>query len=462
MQYRTEHDLLGTLDVPADVYWGIHTQRAKANFVLTGEQVRPSLIRAIALVKKACCLANRELGYLDEAQSNAVVTACDEIAGGGLSDQFPLDAQQGGAGTSTNMNLNEVIANRALELRGRARGDGTYLHPLDHINLHQSTNDVYPTALKIAAIFGVRTLSRTIAGLQDAFQQKEREFSGIVTIGRTEMMDAVPITLGAQFGSFAEACARDRWRAFKCEERLRTVTIGGTAVGTGLAAPRGFIFLAIEKLRAVTGLGLTRAENPLDLTANADPCAEVAGILAAHAANQIKIAGDLRLLHSLGEIVLPPVQAGSSMMPGKINPVVAEAAMSAGMQARMHCWLVNETASRGTLQINEFMPLLAHHLLGAIELLTASSRMMADHVEHITACPAVCREHAGRSTTLITAFLPQLGYERAQALVKEFAAGGAGDFRRFLESKLGAECVASVLSPENIMALGYRPPARTD
>ena len=457
MNTRTEHDLLGELQVPAAALYGIHTARALSNFQLSGRAVAPALIRALEQVKKSCALANRELGFLPAAKSDAICGACDEIAAGQHADQFPLDAVQGGAGTSTNMNLNEVIANRALELLGAARGDYAQLHPIEDVNLHQSTNDVYPTALKVAAISGLRELSAALAALQGAFQKKEKEFSGIVKLGRTEMQDAVPMTMGAEFSAFAEAFARDRWRTFKAEERLRVVNLGGTAIGTGLTAPRSYIFLVIEKLREVTGLGLTRAENLVDATANADCFAEVAGILNACAANFIKVARDLRLLHLFGEIKLPSVQAGSSIMPGKVNPVIAEAALQAGMQARAAGALVTEAAAAGTLQINECLPLLAASLLDQIALLKNAAAMLAPHVEGITADAEICRHYLDYSPALITAFLPRIGYEQAQQWLTAYKTTGSSDLRAFLISKLGREIVEQTLSPENLTALGFRP-----
>jgi len=291
---RSEEDFLGKKELPDNVYWGIHTEWARHNFPISGYPVSLSLVRALALVKQACCLANTE----------------SEIAAGRLSDQFPLDALQGGAGTSVNMNINEVIANRALEMLGLPRGAYEHVHPLRDVNMHQSTNDVFPTAIRIAAIYDLRELSEETARLQGVFQGKEREFARIVKIGRTELQEAIPITLGAEFSAFAEAVSRDRWRTFKCEERLRVVNLGGTAVGTGLAAPRDYIFLVIEKLREITGLGLARGENIMGETANADAFVEVAGILKAQAVSLVKIANDLRLLHFTGEIALPPLAGG--------------------------------------------------------------------------------------------------------------------------------------------------------
>jgi aspartate ammonia-lyase len=456
MPLRKEHDLLGEREVPENVYWGIHTLRARENFPLRTAAVPETLIRSLAMVKKACCRSNCELGFLAPDIADALSAACDEIIGGHLADQFPLDALQGGAGTSTNMNMNEVIANRSLEILGRKKGEYDTVHPIEHVNMHQSTNDVYPTAVKIAAIGLFRRLSQAIAGLQAAFQHKEAEFSGILTMGRTELQDAVPITLGAQFASFAEAIARDRWRTFKCEERLRIVNIGGTAVGTGIAAPRSYIFLVIEKLRELTGFGLARAENAMDQTANADAFVETAGMLAAYAANLVKIGNDLRLLHMLGEITLPPVQAGSSIMPGKVNPVICEAAVSAGLKIKASTGLIADAASMGTMQLCEFMPLIAAEFLEALECSCAVAGMLASHVEGIAADPITCTAHARRSTTLITAFLPRIGYERAQALIGDFLKSGEKDFRSFLERTLGKSVVDEALSPQNIMSLGYK------
>ena len=431
MDFRIESDLLGEARIPKDVYWGIHTFRAITNFKLSGQSVSMQLVRALAEVKKACCETNRELGYLDQTVADAISTACDEIISGEWADQFPVDALQGGAGTSTNMNINEVIANRALELMGFEKGDYSHCHPLEHVNLHQSTNDVYPTALKIAAIEGVKLLSDAIASLQGELQCKEKQWASIVTTGRTELQDAVPITLGSQFASFADAVARDRWRTFKCEERLRVVNIGGTAVGTGLAAPRKYIFLVNEKLRQITGYGITRGENLMDQTANADVFVEVSGILSAYSSTLIKVCNDLRVLHFLKEISIPAFQAGSSVMPGKVNPVILEAVISSGIQVESNHTTIANCASRGTFQINEFLPLITMALLQSLNLLTNASKSLAKMVAVTEANPQVCNSHAFESTTLITAFLPYLGYRKAEELVLEFTGSSQKDFRSF-------------------------------
>jgi aspartate ammonia-lyase len=457
---RTERDALGTLEVPQDALWGIHTQRALNNFPRSGRRVPYVLIASIAVVKHAAAQTNAELGCLKRDVADAIVAACSKVCEGGaeMEGQFPLDALQGGAGTSTNMNVNEVIANLALMQSGKPLADYDSVHPLDHVNLHQSTNDVYPTALRIAGIAGVRRLSESMAKLQGAMQAKETAFQAIPKMGRTEMQPAVPMTLGQEFSAFAEAIARDRWRTFKCEERLRLVNLGGTAIGTGITAPRAYIFRVIEVLRGLTGMGLSRNENAIDATANADAFVEVSAILKASAANLSKIAADLRLLHFLGEIILPPLQAGSSIMPGKINPVMTEAVMQAGLAVRANDMAIAECAAHGTLQINEFMPMIAWALLDSIALLESCARMLAQHVSLIRADAARCAAFLDDSPALLTAFVPHVGYERAQSLVKEFTAARVQDpalpLRTFLSVRLGEALVNEVLSASNLVKLG--------
>jgi aspartate ammonia-lyase len=455
MDERTEKDLLGEKQIPAHAYWGIHTLRAMENFPLSGRRVAPELIRALAMVKKACCQANRELKHLAPDKAAAIEQACAEIIAGQWDDQFPVDALQGGAGTSTNMNVNEVIANRTLEILGQSKGAYEVVHPIEHVNLHQSTNDTYPTALKIAAILGLKELSTNLASLQGAFQNKEKAFAEIVKIGRTEWQEAVPMTLGAEFSAFAEALARDRWRTFKCEERLRVINLGGTAIGTGLTAPRRFIFLANEKIRAITGLGLTRAENMVDATANADCFVEVSGMLTACACNLLKICRDLRLLHALGEIHLPAMQAGSSIMPGKINPVILEAVMSVAMTVKSEGVTIAEATSMGSLQINEFLPVLADALLDSLRLLRQAAQILTPHIEGITANADVCLRRANESPMLITAFIPRIGYEKAEELIQAYQQNPSVSFREFLVQHLGATVVDEVLSPLHLTRLGF-------
>ncbi len=456
MQYRIEKDFLGERKVPKDVYWGIHTQRAKDNFYLTGYRVNFSFIQALAMVKKACCLANLELNYLKEEKAKAIILACDEIIKGKFSEQFPLDGLQGGAGTSTNMNINEVIANRAIEILGGKKGNYALVDPLREVNLHQSTNDTYPTALKIAVILKIRRLADEIANLQGEFQKKEKEFAAIVKMGRTELQSAVPLTLGMEFSAFSQAFARDRWRTFKCEERLRVVNLGGTAIGTGLTAPQNYIFLVIEKLREITGLGLARGENLVDQTANIDVFVEVSGILKAHAGNLVKIANDLRVLHLLEEIELPAVQVGSSVMPGKVNPVILESAIQAGIKVIANDDIITQVSTRGTFQINEFMPLLTFAALESLDILISINKILAKHIGGIKANALKCKQYCDQSTTLITAFIPYIGYEKASRLLEEFAISSGNNLREFLGEKLGEDRVEQILSPYKLTALGYK------
>ncbi|NLW30957.1 MAG: aspartate ammonia-lyase [Fibrobacter sp.] len=456
MDFRIENDFLGQKSISNQVYWGIHTQRALENFGYGIQSVPQGLIRALAKVKKACCQANLDLGYLSSDIAEPILMVCDEIINGKLMDQFPLNGLQGGAGTSVNMNMNEVIANRVLEIMGIEKGEYEHCHPIEHVNLHQSTNDVYPTALKIAAIEAIRNLSKNIAEFQAQLQKKEKQFGSDIVIGRTQLQEAVPITLGAQFSTYADAIARDRWRTFKSEERLRVVNIGGTAAGTGLTAPRSYIFLAIEKLREVTGYGVTRGDNLMDQTANADVFAEVSGILGAHAVNLEKISNDLRLYNLLSELKLPAVQTGSSIMPGKVNPVIPEAIISSSIKVSANNKIISDCAARGSFQINEFLPLIALSLLESVTLLSNSDKMLTEYVKNIEANSVNCEKHTSSSTTLITAFLPYIGYKKAESLVDEFNNLVDIEFREFLAKKLGAQLVNRILSPEEIMALGYK------
>lgn len=442
MKTRTETDCLGSIELPADSLWGIHTARALANFPMVGKAVNTRLLTAYFQVKKACAHANRELGYLDANNADAIMAACDAFQVSSF--EFPLSALQGGAGTSTNMMVNELIGIRANA------------HPIEAVNLHQSTNDTYPTAFKIASIFALRELSASTAELQGVFQILEKKFGDIAILGKTELVDAIPLTLGAQFASFAEAFARDRWRTFKCEERLRTVNLGGTAIGTGLTAPRSYIFLVIEKLRDVTGLGLSRAENMIEATANADCFVEVSGILNAMAVDLMKVCDDLRRLAMLGEIKLPAAQAGSSIMPGKVNPVILESIIQMGIKVNANNGIVSDCAARGSLQICEFMPLLADALLESLDLLIAASQMLSKHAKGIDADQGRCVERLYASPEIITAFVPMLGYDRCTELVKKYEEQNTLTVRGFLEQELGEKAVEKTLAPQNLMALGHR------
>jgi len=479
MKYRTEHDLLGELEIPADALYGIHTQRAVENFPIAGRGVNPALIHAFGAVKLACARTNHDLGYWTETDPRgpsrhsdlgapncfaAIEQACNEMLDGLLDEHIVVDALQGGAGTSTNMNVNEVLANRALQILGRPPGEYQTISPTDDINLHQSTNDTYPTSLKVAAVRLLRELERETIGLLDAFQAKEKQFANILKIGRTQYQDAVPTTLGREFGAYADAIARDRWRVYKCEERLRVVNLGGTAIGTGLNAPRQFIFRATENLRAITGLGLARAENLVEATQNTDAFVEVHGILKALASNLLKISADLRVLSSgpsggFGEIRLPARQAGSSIMPGKVNPVIPEAVGQVGMLVFANDIALAMACSMGNLELNAFMPVIADCLLGSLDMLTAACRVFRAYcIEGIEADEQRCRRHAHGGTAMITALVDEIGYERASDLAVRLSRTG-GSLRELVlaEGLMSAERFDEITSPQYVTKLGSRP-----
>ena len=465
---RQEQDALGSVALPASARHGIHTVRAVENFPLLGRPVHPSLVRGFGAVKLAALRSNRQLGFFpDPAKADALDQACRELLDGTLSSAVLVDALQGGAGTSTNMNVNEVLANRALELLGRPHGDYGLVSPLDDCNLHQSTNDTFPTALRIAAIGGLRELERQVLGLQEAFQVQEKTLAHVVKVARTEYQDAVLTTLGRTMGAYAEALNRDRWRLAKAEERLRVVNLGGTAIGTGLAAPTAYIFKVVEELREITGLGLARAENLVDATQNLDTLVEVSGLMKALATTLIKICTDLRLLSSgpeagLGELRLPPRQAGSSIMPGKVNPVIPEAATQAAIMAMAHDQALSVAVAMGSLELNAFMPLVAHCLLESLDLLARACAILRRHcVAGLSADEARCRAQVENGTAAATALLPLIGYEQAGALAAEARSTGLGLKAVAVASgRLTAEQFDELTSPEAVGKLGWRTPPK--
>ncbi|HPE75529.1 MAG TPA: aspartate ammonia-lyase [Draconibacterium sp.] len=459
---RIETDLLGTKQIPARAIWGIHTARAVENFPLSGRPVHPELIKAFGEVKLACAQINKQLGFLNENKKDkAIESACSEMCAGLLNEHILVDALQGGAGTSTNMNVNEVIANRALQLLGEKPGSYEIISPLDDINLHQSTNDTYPTALKIAAIRLLRQLEQNVLNLQEAFQQKEKEFAHIVKIGRTQLQDAVLTTLGREMSAYAEAFNRDRWRIYKCEERLRVVNLGGTAIGTGLGAPKQFIFRVVDRLRENTNIGLSRAENLIDGTQNVDVLVEVSGILKAHATNLLKISNDLRLLSSgpdagFGEINLPQKQAGSSIMPGKINPVIPEAVAQIAIRVMGNDQIISQACSAGNLELNQFLPLIADALLENLTLLNNACLVFKELcVMGISANEEICKRNVENSTASITALIPKLGYKKACEFINIAKNESISIKQAVLKSKLISESeYEDLISPESVCRLG--------
>jgi aspartate ammonia-lyase len=451
---RKEKDMLGEMHVPVQAYYGIHTARALENFRITGRCMHPELIKALVLVKKAAAITNAEVGLLDKDKSNAIIEACNEILSGSLMDQFVVDPLQGGAGTSANMNVNEVIANRAIELLGGKKGDYTIIDPLDHVNMSQSTNDVFPTAVRIAAIKMLKPVSQLFSELQNALQEKEEEFSSVLKVGRTQLQDAVPVMLGQEFGAWAQAISRDRWRIYKVEERLRQVNIGGTAVGTGINAERKYIFLMVERLRELTGIGLARAEYMMDPTQNNDVFVEVSGLLKTSCVNLSKIANDLRLMASgpragFGEISLPSVQAGSSIMPGKVNPVIPEAINQIAFQVMGNDMTITMAAQSGQLELNAFLPVIAHNLFEILDILRNGIELFIHKcIKGIKANRERCREMVEESYVQAPALIRHIGYGEASSLANECVAENKNLRDVILEKKImDSETIDRILNP---------------
>ncbi|MFA9463167.1 MAG: aspartate ammonia-lyase [Velocimicrobium sp.] len=442
---RIEKDKIGELELEDDCLYGIQTKRAVDNFALEYKCTNMKLIYALVTVKMAAALTYRKLGIGKKDIYEAICGACDLILSGGADDFFVTNALQGGAGTSTNMNVNEVIANISLHKLGFAYGRYDIVHPLDDVNRGQSTNDVYPTALRIAAIQLLRKLSDSCANLQKVLQIKENEFEWIDKLGRTELMDAIPITLGQEFGSFAQAIARDRWRIYKVEERLRQVNIGGTAVGAGNNSERKYRFEVIEQLRELTGIGLATAEYPMDITQNNDVFVEVSGLLKALSVNLTKIANDLRLMNSgpkggLSEIILAPLQMGSTIMPGKVNPVIPEMVMEVSMKVMANDFAISMAASRGEFELNAFLPLIADSLLENLELLTnATDLFRCKCIERLEPNIERCRELLENSYAFATAYTSSLGYDKVSEIICE-SKGDSNQAKEKLHDMVDSDC----------------------
>jgi aspartate ammonia-lyase len=461
---RLEEDLLGIKEVPAAALWGIHGLRAYENFPLSQRRVHPALIKAFGFVKWATARTNRALGAwkTNPEKANAIEAVCAEMARGAFYDDIIIDALQGGAGTSTNMNVNEVLANAALQKLGLPLGSYEAISPMDDLNRHQSTNDCYPTALKLAAILQIRNLEESLAALVEAFQKKEQALSSVLKVGRTQLQDAVPITLGREMAAYAAAFGRDRWRLSKCEERLRIVNLGGTAIGTGIAAPRDYIFRVTETLRSLTGVGFARAEDMVENTQNADVFVEVCGLLKACASNFIKCAQDLRLLSSgpdagFGEISLPALQAGSSIMPTKVNPVIPEAVIQAGIYVYGCELQVSMAAASGNLELNAFLPAIADSLLTAIDLLKNAAYMLRTKcVDGLKPREDQCCKALESVTTLATALVEKLGYKKASDIAKQAVKEQKTVRQIVLDNKLMTESeFDALITPESLLRLGH-------
>ena len=460
---RREHDLLGERDVPDDALYGVQTLRALENFPITGVPLRefPALIEALAAVKEAAALANAELGLLPPAVSDPIVRAAREVRGGRHHEHFLVDMIQGGAGTSTNMNANEVIANRALELLGRHRGEYAVVHPNNHVNLSQSTNDVYPTAVKLALHTTIDQLRIAESNLAAAFLHKGEEFAPHIKMGRTQLQDAVPMTLGQEFTAFGHTILEDVERLGEVQLLIREINMGATAIGTGINAPRGYPEYVRRHLAAITGLALVTAPDLVEATADTGVFVQLSGVLKRCAVKLSKICDDLRLLSSgpragFGEINLPPMQPGSSIMPGKVNPVIPEVVNQVCFDVIGGDVTVTMAAAAGQLQLNVFEPVIAFRLLQGITEMTRACEVLRERcVEGITANKDRMRFFVEQSIGIVTALVPIIGYETATEIAKHALESGRGVYDIVTERGLMTRAqLDDLLNPETMTGTG--------
>ncbi len=441
---RTEHDLLGERQIPSDALWGIHTLRARENFPISGTLLSacPDLIRALCLVKAAAARANGELGLLPAAKVQAIAAACAEIAAGAHHEQFVVDVIQGGAGTSTNMNANEVIANLALRRMGRQPGEYSALHPIEDVNASQSTNDVYPTALRVAACFGIERLLAAMALLRESFERKAMEFADVLKMGRTQLQDAVPMTLGQEFRTYAVMLGEDEARLREAIALIREINLGATAIGTGINTDPRYSALACAHLSEASGLTLLRAPDMIEATQDTGAFVQLSGVLKRVACKVSKTCNDLRLLSSgpqagLGEINLPARAAGSSIMPGKVNPIIPEVVNQIAFEVIGNDMTVTMASEAGQLQLNAFEPIIAWSLFKSIEHLAAGCRTLAVNcVDGITANRELMARRVRDSAGLATALNPYIGYENATLIAREAVATGRSVADLVLEREL--------------------------
>src|SRR2546421_2471822 len=454
---RTEHDLLGDRVVPADAYYGIHTLRALENFPITGTTISiyPDLVAALACVKQAASIANCELGLIDDQRSVAIRLACEEIREGKLHEEFVVDVIQGGAGTSSNMNANEVICNRALELLGHQKGEYEHLHPLDHVNLSQSTNDVYPTAVKLALQFGIKRLLVEMVALRKAFAGKAIEFDDVLKVGRTQLQDAVPMTLGQEFSTYAVMLGEDEQRLAEAADLIREINLGATAIGTGINAHPDYAALVTTRLSEVSGVAFVSSPNLIEATQDAGSFVQLSGVLKRVAVKLSKTCNDLRLLSSgpragFGEIALPAVQAGSSIMPGKVNPVIPEVVNQIAFEVIGNDVTVSFAAEGGQLQLNAFEPVIAHSLFKSLMHLRNGCDTLRERcVSGITANRERMAKAVRESIGLVTALNPYIGYSAASEVARDALATGRTVYDLVVEKKLlSKEQLDEILRPE--------------
>ena len=442
MEFRVEKDSIGTKDVPENVYYGVQSLRAAENFHITGLNMHPEIINSLAYIKKAAAITNCEAGLLDKRRTQAIVQACDEILEGKFREDFIVDPIQGGAGTSLNMNANEVIANRAIEILGGKKGDYSVVNPNDHVNCGQSTNDVIPTAGKMTSLRLLKKLKKQLLRLHSALEQKADEFDGVIKMGRTQLQDAVPIRLGQEFKAYSVAILRDLNRMDKAMDEMRTLNMGGTAVGTGLNADESYLRRIVPNLSEISGMDLVQAYDLIDATQNLDSFVAVSGAVKACAVTLSKIANDLRLMSSgpragFGEINLPAKQNGSSIMPGKVNPVIPEVVNQVAFNAIGNDMTITMAAEAVQLELNAFEPIIFYCLFQSIDTIAYAVNTFVDNcVIGITANETRCRYFVENSVGIITAICPYVGYQKAAEIAKEAIKTGESVRKLIIEKGL--------------------------
>lgn len=460
MKTRIEHDFIGEKEIPETTYFGVQTLRAVENFKITGTPICscPELIEALAYVKKAAAQANMELGVVPSAIAKAICSACDEIIDGKFHDQFPVDCIQGGAGTSTNMNANEVIANRALELLGHKKGEYEFCHPNNHVNCSQSTNDAYPTAFRLALYKKLTTLMDAMAYLQKGFAKKGAEFADVLKMGRTQLQDAVPMTLGQEFSAYATTLGEDITRVREARELITEINLGATAIGTGINAPEEYARHATTALRNMTGIDFVTSANLVEATWDTGAYVQISGVMKRVAVKLSKICSDLRLLSSgprtgLNEINLPKMQPGSSIMPGKVNPVIPEVVNQVAYDVIGKDITVTMAAENGQLELNVMEPVIAHALFQATDMLRRACYVLQDRcISGITANVEHCRAMVENSIGIVTALNPIIGYEKSASIAKEALESNASVYDLVLKHQVISKAkLDEVLSPDNMM-----------
>ncbi len=460
MTKRIEHDLIGDREIPFEIYYGVQTLRAKENFNITGITLSnfPTFITSIAKVKKSCALANYELGMLEEYKKSAICEACDELIAGKYHEQFVVDMFQGGAGTSVNMNANEVIANIALELLGHNKGEYSFLHPNNDVNKSQSTNDAYPTAFRIALYEKIYELVDSMTILRKAFSDKSNEFSEIIKMGRTQLQDAVPMTLGQEFHSFATMIEEDIQRLLESQQLVREMNLGATAIGTGINSHPEYARLVEQKLQDVTGRPFKTAKDLVEATQDTGAYVQISGVLKRIATKISKICNDLRLLSSgpragLNEINLPAMQPGSSIMPGKVNPVIPEVVNQVAFQVIGTDMTITMASEGGQLQLNVFEPVIAYNLFNNMNMMKNAFETLADKcVKGITANEEHCKNLVLNSIGLVTALNPHIGYENSTSVAKEALESGQSVYDIVLKrGLLTKEELEDIIRPENMI-----------